>query len=268
MKSRPSPPTAGTQATINTTPSVAAASSGAPAADSPPNRQPAACVTPRVYPWLLCASTLVAAAFCFLYITKPVIIAPQTILPPIIFEKKPTIALTTNPTTVPAENLSILPKSDHLPGDHKTATPVNPPLPTSPSGAIAQAPPAKPFEETNLRIQHILNAEAPGGKVARIDIEVPVLYQSRNFRWTTAEVEEARALLLRLADYQEKSRTLRSEGNELLDSWNHLVERSIPNSELRADSPTLPINQQDTADVPRPAGFNTTESIQIQPSGK
>ena len=74
--------------------------------------------------------------------------------------------------------------------------------------------------------------------------------------------------LRRLADYQEKSRTLRLEGAELLDSWNRLIERTIPATELRADSPTLPTNQQDAADAPRPAGLDTTELIQIQPAGK
>ena len=95
-----------------------------------------------------------------------------------------------------------------------------------------------------------------------------MLYQSRNLRWTPAEVAEARELLIRLADYQEKSRTLRLEGAELLDSWNRLIERSIPATDLRADSPTLPTNQQDAADAPRPAGLDTTELIQIQPAGK
>ena len=125
-----------------------------------------------------------------------------------------------------------------------------------------------PFEQTNLRIQHILTAEAPGGHRAKIDIDVPVLYQSRNLRWTTTEVATARDLLIRLANYQERTRILRSEGVELLDSWNQLIEQSIPAADLRADSPTLPTNQQDAADSPRPALLDTAESIKIQPTGK
>ena len=69
-------------------------------------------------------------------------------------------------------------------------------------------------------------------------------------------------------DYQDKCRSLRAEGVGLLDSWNHLIERSIPATQVRADSPTLPANQQDAADAPRPAGLMSTDSIQIQPSGK
>ena len=161
----------------------------------------------------------------------------------------------------PAPHSDILPDGNRLPGEKK-------PTPASHRQKSSQPPAGNAFEETNLRIQHILTAEAPGGNLARIDIEVPVLYQSRNLRWTASEVAEARALLVRLADYQEKSQQLRAEGIELLDSWNRLVEHSIPSGELRADSPTLPINQQDAADAPRPAGLNTTESIQIQPAGK
>ncbi len=61
---------------------------------------------------------------------------------------------------------------------------------------------------------------------------------------------------------------LRAEGIGLLDAWNQLIERSIPAAQVRADSPTLPDNQQDAADTPRPAGLLSTDSIQIQPSGK
>lgn len=134
--------------------------------------------------------------------------------------------------------------------------------------ALSQSKSANAFEQTNLRIQHILTAEAPGGHLAKIDLDVPVLYQSRNLRWTAEEVAEARELLVRLANYQEKSRAMRAEGVALLDSWNHLVQRSIPDGELRADSPTLPANQEDAASTPRPVGLDTTESIQIKPAGK
>jgi hypothetical protein len=151
----------------------------------------------------------------------------------------------------------IMPDKDRLPGEKPTGST---PRATSPSET--------PFENTNLRIQHILTAEAPGGHTSRIDLDVPVLYQSRNLRWTPAEVAKARELLIRLADYQEKSRNLRLEGVELLDSWNQLIENSVPAAALRADSPTLPTNQQDAADSPRPAGLDTTELIQIQPAGK
>jgi hypothetical protein len=205
----------------------------------------------RVYPWLLFTSTAVAALFCLMYITKPVIMASQNPIPTPPPSPAPPHASSTT------ANVALIPAKEELPGEK-----------TTPPDHASSSPAAAAFEQTNLRIQHILTAEAPGGHLAKIDIEVPVLYRSRNLRWTAAEVAEARTLLVRLADYQEKSQSLRAEGSELLDSWNRLVERSIPASDLRADSPTLPTNQQDAADAPRPAGLNTTNLIQIQPAGK
>jgi hypothetical protein len=95
-------------------------------------------------------------------------------------------------------------------------------------------------------------------------LDVPVLYQSRNLRWTEEEVATARNLLDRLADHQEKTKNLRAEGIALLDSWNPLIEKSIPSGDLRADSPSLPANQGDASQSPRPAMLNSTESIEIR----
>ncbi len=221
------------------------------------NRRASTCSVQRIYPWMLFASTAIAALFCLMYITKPIILAAPNASPVMAYTEKSAAPK----VTATSPHTDLMPDGNRLPGE-KNPAPLGQHQPTHP------APAGNAFEETNLRIQHILTAEAPGGNLARIDIEVPVLYQSRNLRWTAAEVAEARALLIRLADYQEKSQLLRAEGIELLDSWNRLVEHSIPSGELRADSPTLPINQQDAADTPRPAGLSTTESIQIQPAGK
>lgn len=234
------------------------------------NRRIVTCGAQKIYPVLLCASTLVAGAFCLLYITKPVILAasnPTAIPPlaknyPLISESQPSVS----PTT-PAPSSTLLPSPNRLPGESHSssaeAQPADPQrLPLPPSLTKSD------FEETNLRIQHILTAEAPGGNLARIDIEVPVLYQSRNLRWTAEEVSRARELLARLQDYQERSSLLRNEAAELLSAWNHLIERSIPSRDLRADSPTLPVNQQDAADAPRSGSFSTSESIKIQPAAK
>ncbi|MEO7099685.1 MAG: hypothetical protein ABI162_10015 [Luteolibacter sp.] len=213
----------------------------------------------QIYPWLLCASTALAAVFCMMYITKPVIVTSPGVSEISRLESKTPAKI--SPVATPQTHASLMPSGDRLPGEKDV-------IAASPRQALSPPQSGKIFEETNLRIQHILTAEAPGGHLARIDIDVPVLYQSRNLRWTPGEVAEARALLVRLGNYQEKSQILRAEGIELLDSWNRLIEHSIPNGELRADSPTLPVNQQDAADAPRPAGLNTSESIKIQPSGK
>lgn len=216
------------------------------------NRRASACPVQRVYPALLFASTAIAAVFCLMYITKPFIQASQPSSSG--FPAHPVLSGSIAPTT----QGDLMPDKDGLPGE-KTAVG---------SAHLRSGAATAAFEQSNLRIQHILTAESPGGHLSRIDLDVPVLYQSRNLRWTPAEVAEARALLIRLADYQEKSRTLRLEGSELLDSWNRLIAQSIPAADLRADSPTLPANQQDAADAPRPTGLDTTELIQIQPAGK
>lgn len=223
------------------------------------NRRANSCAAQRVYPWLLSASTATAALFCLMYITKPVIIsATDSPLPPDA-PAKPTLSM----ASVPSTPTRLMPGSERLPGEQGISN-----APIDPRSALPGPPSATAFEETNLRIQHILTAEAPGGHLDRIDIDVPVLYHSRSLRWSANEVGEARDLLVRLMDYQEKSSQLRSEGAELLDTWNRLIGHSIPASELRADSPSLPENQEDAAGAPRPAGLITTESIQIKTSGK
>ena len=228
------------------------------------NRRTTSCPVQRAYPWLLSASTAVAALFCLLYITKPVITPATSPLLPAV-SPKPAAALAQSPST----GTTLMPGNERLPGESATtASATIKPTPTDPRRALPIPTSTSAFEETNIRIQHILTAEAPGGHLDRIDIDVPVLYQSRSLRWTADEVAEARHLLTRLMDYQEKSRTLRAEGVELLDSWNALIGKSIPSGDLRADSPSLPANQEDAADAPRPAGLITTESIHIQPSGK
>ena len=213
----------------------------------------------RAYPILLVLSTLVAATFCYLYITKPVRIIPTALIPQIPLRQESTPAAKSLPV---AASPNLLPREANLPGDTKQ--------PSSPatSPASPDASPASPFEETNLRIQHVLNAESPNGEISRIILNVPVLYQSRNLRWTAQDVATARELLNRLSDYQEKSVALRSEGSALLASWSRLIEKTIPARDVRADSPSLPTNQQDSADIPQSAEFNTPQSIQIQPAEK
>lgn len=221
------------------------------------NRRASPLAGQRLYPWLLFASTALAGVFCVLYVTKPVIVAPQGTT------RADGVAVVIPTPVTAATNQGLMPNHDRLPGE-KSAGQVSP-------ASTRETPPpprAAAFEQTNIRIQHILTAESPGGHLAKIDLDVPVLYQSRNLRWTATEVAGARDLLIRLVDYQERSRALRAEGSDLLDAWNDLIGSSIPAGELRADSPTLPTNQQDAATAPRPAGLDTAESIKIQPAGK
>ena len=237
------------------------------AAYSSSNRRASSgCAAQRAYPWLLFFSTAVAALFCLLYINKPVIVpAPAMIAPLPAAQASAAPAATDGAPSDAPSRPDLMPSASALPGE----TPVDPrPLPADPRSAVPAPPSVSAFEETNLRVQHVLTAEAPGGQLDRIVLDVPVLYQSRNLRWTAEQVAEARGLLIRLMDYQEKSRELRAEGVGLLDAWNRLIEQSLPTTELRADSPSLPANQQDAADAPRPSGLISTDAIQIHPAGK
>jgi hypothetical protein len=227
------------------------------------------------YPFLLLLSTAVAGLFCYLYLTKPVIVETTNVsptVPPTLIEEKsvvaappvvappPAPALQTpaaKPSVAPA--LALAPSSQKLPGDDI-------PSAAQPRKVVSKAG-ATGFEETNLRIQHVLIAEAPGGARNRLEFEVPVLYRSRNLRWSSAEVAQARELLGKLADYQERNRALRAEGIVLLDAWNHLVNRSIPGNVLRADSPSLPANQDEAKGASQPSVLDTTEAIRLNPNG-
>ncbi|MEM9237951.1 MAG: hypothetical protein AAGB14_14350, partial [Verrucomicrobiota bacterium] len=119
------------------------------------------------------------------------------------------------------------------------------------------------FEETNLRIQHVLGAQSQqGDDLGRVILDVPVLYQSGAIRWTEDDVSKARSLLSRIGSYQEKSRALREEAVQLISEWDQLIVDSIPDEALRADSRTLPENQGiGAADN---AHLNTTDSIEIE----
>jgi len=217
----------------------------------------------RAYPWLLMGSTLVAGFFCYLYMTKPVLLpGPE----PVVLNPGSVPGLTSNSTQSVADPALTGPSLDRLPGDSQQA---GKPSLADPRSAAFKKPGAEgAYEETNLRVQHVLTAEAPGGEVNRITLNVPVLYRSRNLRWTQQDVAKARELLTKLADYQERTRALRAEGISLMEAWNHLIDQSIPSVDLRADSPSLTANQGDSASLPRPAALDTTESIRIQPAGK
>lgn len=216
---------------------------------------------PKSYPWLLLASTGLAAVFCGLYLTKPVIAAapsrmavdepfdPAPPLPP-----GPAMAMAKQAAAVAP---SLLPSGATLPGDHAAK-----PQTTDPRHLESVAPgAAASYEETNLRIQHVLKARGPAGEdLGKIMLEVPVLYGSRSLRWTPAEIARARELLVRMGDYQEKSRALQNECSNLLSEWNSLVGDSIPTSVLRADSPSLTRE----ALLNPGEGLDSTEAIEIQ----
>lgn len=228
--------------------------SASPSSYSKANRRTATCSVQRVYPWLLFASTAIAATFCLAYITKPVILASPSVTPALPGQKEIASAGKSQPSIIPD---TILPDPDRLPGDAARA---------SAESAEGQPPAAlrkSDFEETNIRVQHVLDAESANGEIDRIIVDVPVLYRSRNLRWTQEEAAEARRLLVLLSTHQEKTRALRDEGAMLLDSWNRLMDGSIPSDALRADSPSLPANQFDPLAPSGAAAAETIETIKL-----
>lgn len=218
------------------------------------NNRRTSCPTQRAYPWLLVTSTVMAGVFCFLYLNKPVVVtsasgeadAPFLSAAPDISEKIPKAMASKKATAA---------LSDSLPGDEAAK-----PRTTEPQNLAGDG---NPFEETNLRIQHVIGAQSPQeDDLGRVILDVPVLYQSGTVRWTQDDVEKARSLLTRIGSYQEKSRALREEAIHLISEWDQLIVESIPDEALRADSRTLPENQGiGAADH---AQLKTTESIEIE----
>lgn len=218
------------------------------------NQRRAACPTQRAYPWLLGISTVMAAAFCWLYISKPVIVT-QAKTAAITNNHGPSAVL--NASAASLSRSPILPAPSSLPGDDSSR-----PQAVEPQN-LAQSETSK-FEQTNLKIQHVLGARGPAGEdLGRLTLEIPVLYQSGGLRWTQNDVEKSRALLTRIRSYQQKSHALREEALLLISEWDNLIISSIPDAALRADSPTLPENQGvGTAEA---APLKSTEAIEIEP---
>lgn len=265
MKPLPAQKAAGLRTTNEDMPSLPTPLAAPSGSFSKTNRRTVSSPVQRAYPWLLSASTLAAVTFCLLYISKPVIVASGSkTTERLKDESNPVTPVSTRDR---GKTASLMPDKERLPGDVTIQSAVNS-ISADPRKSMLPPSYATLFEETNLRIQHILTAEAPGGHVDRIDVDVPVLYQSRSLRWTPDDVEQARELLNRLMNYQEKSQAMRAEGIQLLDAWNRLVGNSIPAHDLRADSPSLPANQMNTSESPRLADSLSDDSIQIQPSGK
>ena len=217
------------------------------------NQKRTACQTQRAYPWLLGTSTLMAAAFCYLYLTKPVIMTgPSAPSETVGGETQKTPQA---PVASQDQIAKTTPAETSFPGDVTSPKPVEPQALASTNG--------EPFEETNLKIQHVLRATGPNSEnLGTVTLNVPVSYQSGNIRWTTEDVTQAHSLLARIEQYREKSRNLQSEAISLIQEWDDLMVRSIPDNSLRADSPTLPENQgMGTATA---APLKTVDTIEIE----
>ncbi len=212
----------------------------------------------KAYPWLLGASICLSAMLCWMYVTKPVIASVSIGRTP---DALALVELTEDVVAARAEDASVGPRAgDLVPSD--TDLPGAQPLASQESGegAVSVSPEAiSPqrlaegsgadaaamtlgWEATNLKVQHILRADAGNGSLEKIVINVPVLYETRTMRWTSADIVNARDVLSRLMVYERNLSNLRQEGQALLKDWNEILDGTVPAASLRADSPSLPYN--------------------------
>jgi hypothetical protein len=206
-----------------------------------PNLKRPASGVPAVYPWLLVISTGLCGLFCYLYLNKPVLPAH-------------------GPEAVGAtvSQGAVGPQSRPAPAGRKPDV-----KPEAVSPVAMNPTESRPFEETNLRIQHILGASSSEGEdLGKLTLSVPVLYKSGVIRWTQEDVEKARSLLTRIHQFRQRSTELREEAFALIDEWDRLMVGSIPEAALRADSRTLPENQG--PGIADQAALKTTETIELQ----
>ncbi len=211
----------------------------------------------RAYPWLLGASTCLSAMLCWMYVTKPVIATVSA------GSGADTLALVELAEDAAASSEvadgiepragELVPSDTALPGTQAPASQQAGEGAVSPEAISPQRLAAEGaggdaaamslgWEATNLRVQHILSADAGNGALEKIVINVPVLYETRTMRWTSADIVKARDVLSRLMLYERNLSNLRQEGQVLLKDWNELLEETVPAPSLRADSPSLPYN--------------------------
>ncbi len=228
----------------------------------------------KAYPWLLGASTCLCALLCWMYVTKPVIIQEtedSTVgyVAPQVASQEPKNVSEKKSTKPPADadlapSDSQLPSSTNKPVASLKSTPekIDPRMLTKAQRDAAERGVAAGWERTNLKVQHILSADAGSGEHEKIVINVPVLYETRSMRWTPEQIEKAREVLGRLMLYERSLSNLRKEGTEILADWNQIIKDTVPAESLRADSPSLPYNHGQGVDPVALPGSAT--AIQVE----
>jgi len=224
-----------------------------PASPAPPQSN-------KAYPWLLGISVCFSAALCYMYVTKPVIVSPSPGTEVSHNDERAeassiqaTEKRSAGKTASKSAKVALLPSDSGLPGMKPISGAGAATAQSKHSGVRGASKPIDPrllaaagdgsgWETTNSRVQHILSADNGNGELTKIVMNVPVLYQTRTMRWTPTDVERARDVLTRLMVYENNLSKLKQEGRALLTDWNRLLEKSVPTSALRADSPSLPYN--------------------------
>ena len=231
----------------------------------------------KAYAWLLGISTCLSAVFCWMYVTKPVIENPSPSVPVAQPQSDLTSpsetdlgsgALSEGGTSPKQLGSQLIPSGDSLPGVKSASGAQS--AKAAQSGSRKSIDPRKlvalgdgtGWETTNSRVQHILSADNGSGEFTKIVLNVPVLYQTRTMRWTPTDVEKARDVLTRLMVYENNLSKLKQEGTSLLIDWNRLLEKTVPASALRADSPSLPYNHSRQSSGSKPPVSGSTIKVE------
>lgn len=122
------------------------------------------------------------------------------------------------------------------------------------------------IEETRIyTMRHIKLRKAGNVEWEAVRIPVPVYYRTRSIAWGQEELREAFALQQRIVGYLEKLKLLKREGNMLLEEYNKLVLKGIPEEVLGNDSPSIPEALRDSALAQPLRGRDIQISVQSQP---
>ena len=205
----------------------------------------------KAYPVLLAISLCLSAVLCWMYVTKPVIVAASTDEAGVASDSSldstgAAAASTKGEKSVGKRAQSeLVPSDSGLPGSRASGSKrvsSSASKPIDPLKLMASGN-GTGWETTNARVQHILRADSGNGELTNIVLNVPVLYQTRTMRWTPGDVANARLILTRLMVYEGNLSKVKLEGEALLVDWNRLLEKTVPSSALRADSPSIPYNR-------------------------
>ena len=127
-----------------------------------------------------------------------------------------------NPVTTEKEELSPWPEGEaytanELPG----LTPLR-----------SEAVSAPDMITTTLGVEQIVEVASLNGELEKFTVSLPVLYPENVLSWNAESIAEAQLLASDIEAHLEQVRAVQANGLELLESWNHLVSKSVPKSVL------------------------------------
>ncbi len=198
--------------------------------------QPAATATglEKLYPVLLVMSLLMAAVFCLLYLTKPVVQVQSTKQEEVFVNQGETHEVVKQ-VEEPVYQSLLSPWPDEEPLSEQAGN-------TLQSDVFTDEFISEGHEGTNLKMQQVFIAEGPGGQREKIEIEQVVNYPTRLLRWDSETIAQARFLKQEMARHLNDVQIVRQNGEYLMAEWEKLITGAMPIDVLRADSPSLPNN--------------------------